>query len=98
VRERVVAARERQRQRLMGTTLHSNAQLGPREIARWCRLEAKTSKHLEQVVERRGMTARGVHRLLRVARTLADLAGREAISRVDVQSAVDFRFLDQEVT
>ena len=97
VRARVLEARERQRHRVAGTTLRSNAELGPRDIARWCALDKLSMRHLGEVVQRRGLTARGVHRLLKVSRTLADLAGREAITRVDLQSAIDFRVLDQEV-
>jgi len=96
VRARVMAAREVQRRRLQGTSLRSNAQLGPRDIARHCKLDAPTNAHLGEVVKRRGMSARGVHRLLRVARTIADLNGHAAICRSDVQIAVDFRVLDQE--
>jgi magnesium chelatase family protein len=97
VRERVMAARAVQRRRLVGTRMRSNAQLGPRDIARHCRLDATTSEHLGEIARRRGMSARGVHRLLRVARTVADLNGHEAIQRSDVQIAIDFRVLDQEI-
>jgi magnesium chelatase family protein len=96
VRERVMAARLIQQQRLKGSARHCNAQLGPRDISRWCALQPKTSTHLGKVVAKRGLTARGVHRLLRVARTLADLAGHESITHGDLASAVDFRSLDQE--
>jgi magnesium chelatase family protein len=96
VRARVLAAREIQRRRLAGTSLNCNAQLGPREIGRWCRLDASSHAHLEKIVQKRGMSARGVHRLLKVSRTLADLAGRPDIGRTDLQVAIDFRYLDQE--
>ncbi|HEY7956943.1 MAG TPA: ATP-binding protein, partial [Polyangia bacterium] len=97
VRARVLAARAVQTTRLAGTPLHSNAQLGPRDLSRYCRLDRASTAHLGDVVRRRGMSARGVHRLLRVARTLADLNGRDQIARADLQCAIDFRFLDQEV-
>jgi magnesium chelatase family protein len=96
VRERVVAARAAQRERLGGTLLHCNAQLGPREIQRWCRLDEVSRSQLQAVVERRGMSPRGVHRLLKVARTIADLNGQPAITRTDLLAAIDFRHLDQE--
>jgi magnesium chelatase family protein len=97
VRERVVAARTVQRERLVNHGLHCNAQLGPRQIGRWCRLDAPSLKHLREIVERRGMSARGVHRLLKVARTIADLAGHDAICREDLSCAIHFRHLDQEI-
>jgi magnesium chelatase family protein len=96
IRARVIAARERQRARLSGTRLHSNAELGPREISRFCQLDRRSHGHLGEIVQRRGMSARGVHRTLRVARTVADLAGAEAIALEHLQCAVDFRALDQE--
>jgi magnesium chelatase family protein len=97
VRERVIAARDRQRFRLRGTGLHSNAQLGASEIERFCRLDDATLAHLALVAAKRGFSARAIHRLLRVARTLADLAGRDPIARQDLLGAIDFRFLDEEV-
>jgi magnesium chelatase family protein len=96
VRDRVLRAREVQRQRLAGTPLTCNAQLGPRGINRWCRLDSESHAQLERIVQKRGMSARGVHRVLKVARTLADLADRADIARSDLQVAIDFRYLDQE--
>ena len=96
VRERVVAARARQEHRLRGTSLHCNAQLASRDLARHCRLDTASHGMLGQIAERRGLSARAVHRLLRVARTLADLADRAELSRIDVQGAVDFRLLDEQ--
>ena len=48
-------------------------------------------------MHKRGISARGVHRILRVARTIADLRGKDAIERHDLQCAIDFRALDQEL-
>ncbi|HUS66865.1 MAG TPA: YifB family Mg chelatase-like AAA ATPase [Kofleriaceae bacterium] len=98
VRVRVERARAVQRARLCGTSIHSNAQIAPRDLGRWCRLDGQTGAHLGRVFEKRRMTARGVHRLLRVARTIADLNGHDAIARADLQAAIDFRCLDEEVT
>jgi magnesium chelatase family protein len=97
VRARVIAAREIQRRRFAGSSLHGNAQMGPRQIARWCRLDSDSEKHLGKIVAMRGISARGVHRILRVARTLADLRQHDAIDRYDLQCAIDFRALDQEL-
>ncbi|MDB4969139.1 MAG: ATP-dependent protease [Myxococcales bacterium] len=97
VRGRVIAAREIQRRRFAGLGLHANAQMGPRQIARWCALDTASETHLGKIVAKRGISARGVHRILRVARTLADLAARDVIGRTDLQCAIDFRALDQEL-
>jgi magnesium chelatase family protein len=77
--------------------LHANAQMGPKQIAAWCRLDATSSMHLGRIVQKRGISARGVHRILRVARTIADLKTKPAIEREDLQCAIDFRALDQEL-
>jgi magnesium chelatase family protein len=97
VRERVLAARAHQQRRFAGSGLHANAQMGPRQIAAYCRLDEKSSTHLGRIVAKRGISARGVHRILRVARTVADLQDREAIEREHLQCAIDFRALDQEL-
>lgn len=96
VRSRVVQARELQRRRLQATGLHANGQLGPAEIERWCRPDPACRAQLGRLVARGKLTPRGVHRALRVARTLADLRGCEAIGAEDVKAAVEFRVLDQE--
>ena len=97
VRARVLAARAVQRRRFAGSGLHANAQMGPKHIAAWCRLDAKSATHLGRIVQKRGISARGVHRILRVARTIADLKTKESIEREDLQCAIDFRALDQEL-
>ncbi len=96
VQARVLAARARQRARLCGTKLHANAELGVRELRRHCALDAPTLGVLGALVERRQLSARSTHRLLRVARTIADLDGRERISRPDVLTASTLRALDGE--
>jgi len=93
----VLAARERQRRRFAGSGLHANAQMGPRHIAKWCRLDEASAAHLGRIVQKRGISARGVHRILRVARTLADLQSSDSIEREHLQCAIDFRALDQEL-
>jgi magnesium chelatase family protein len=97
VRDRVLAARAIQRRRLAAVGLHANAQMGPRHLSRWCRLDGASSAHLDKLARKRGMSARGIHRLLRVSRTVADLRGEPSITRQHLQSALDFRVLDQEV-
>jgi magnesium chelatase family protein len=98
VQERVVAARRIQRRRLAGTGHHANAQLRARDLGRWCRLDGPSLADLERVVARRGLSARAVHRLLRVARTLADLDGRTDLERRDVLGATELRALDEELS
>ncbi len=97
VAARVLEARDRQRHRLAKTKLHCNAQLGAREVARFCQIDEKTTARFGQIADRRGLSARSVHRVLKLARSIADLAGREKLALGDVMMAVDLRVFDQEV-
>jgi magnesium chelatase family protein len=98
VQARVVAARQRQQRRFAGTRLHANAQMRPRDLARWCALDEASHHTLGELARRRCLSARAVHRTIRVARTIADLDGSETVRRDHLLRAVDFRALDQEGT
>jgi magnesium chelatase family protein len=89
LRERVVAARARQADRLGGA--RCNADMSAAEARSLCRLDRGGRATLYAAHERVGLTVRGHDRVLRVARTLADLEGREAIARADVAQAVAYR-------
>jgi magnesium chelatase family protein len=91
VRERVLAARERQHARLAGTQVHTNAQLDARLLRRHVHVGADARRMLAQAYDRGGLSARGHDRVLRVARTLADLAGRDAVALEDVLQALALR-------
>ncbi len=91
VRQRVGVARERQlaRQRT------PNALLAPRELDRHCALDSATRNLLEQAMTRLSLSARGVHRVLRVARTIADLADQPALASSHLAEALRYRELDR---
>ena len=91
VRERVIAARERQHARFAGTPASCNAQLDARLLRVHGRLGAAARRALSQAYEAGGLSARGHDRVLRVARTIADLAEREAIELDDVLQALALR-------
>jgi magnesium chelatase family protein len=91
VRERVLAARERMGARLDGPGRRVNAELTIAELKRWCRVDAETESLLAEAVRARRLSARGYHRVLRVARTAADLARRADISGEDVALALLMR-------
>lgn len=94
VRARVVAARERQRTR--GGEL--NARLEPRALAAHCGLRAEDHALLGQVMERFRLSARSYHRILKVARTVADLDGAVSIGRHHLTEALGYRSLDRPLS
>ena len=95
VRARVIAARRVQVQRFAGESIHCNAQMGIKEIERYCRVDDATRALLHKAMETRSMSARAVHRVLRVARTIADLAGADEIALEQVAEAVQYQTLDR---
>ena len=93
VRERVEAARELQRERLGDTEHLTNAEMGPVAVREFCQqqLEADAEPLLSAAMEQIGLSARAFHRVLRVARTIADLAGSETISAAHLAEAIQYR-------
>ena len=95
IRERVVRARERQRERLQGAGIFANAQLSPRLIRRYCRIDDESERLLESAMARQGLSARAYDRILKVSRTIADLEAEEDIRPAHVAEAVGYRSLDR---
>jgi len=91
VRERVGAARERMRARLVGSGRRTNAELTVAEIRTHCRLDEGAEGLAREAMRSRRLSARGVHRALRVARTIADLGSREQITGEDIALALLLR-------
>jgi magnesium chelatase family protein len=97
IRKRVAVARERQRQRF-GSDARTNAYMTPRELREFCRIDADGERLLRSAVQRLGLSARAYHRILRVARTIADLAGVDRIATPHLAEAVQYRTLDRPRT
>ena len=95
IRERVVAARELQRERYAGIGLESNAELASAQVREYCRLDETASVLLKEACAKKQFSARAFDRIARVARTIADLAGREAIAREHVAEAIRYRSLER---
>jgi magnesium chelatase family protein len=98
VRARVVAARVQQLERFKDTSLVCNAEMTERELGRYCVYDAATRQMLEAAVTRMRLSARSYHRILRVSRTIADLAQRDSILLQDVAEALQYRFHDDAQT
>ena len=94
VSAKVAAARERQRERFGRHGPRSNADVPPRDIDATCRLQRDARRAVEIAIERQALSARGAHRVIRVARTIADLACEEEVREEDVAEALRYRVLD----
>ncbi|MGA8327111.1 MAG: YifB family Mg chelatase-like AAA ATPase [Candidatus Cybelea sp.] len=95
IRERVVTARERQRHRFHGTGLGCNAEIPGNAMRRYCALDEPAMRLLAHASAKRQFSARALDRIARVARTIADLAGLEAIRGEHVAEAIQYRSLER---
>jgi magnesium chelatase family protein len=96
IRARVIEARERQLARFtVGEGIFANAQMTPRHLRRFCRLDAESERMLESAMTRLGLSARAYDRILKVSRTIADLDAADEIRSVHVAEAVGYRSLDR---
>lgn len=95
VRRRVLQARNMQQTRFSGQDLFCNAQMQARQIGRYCTLDHESSELLKEAMRQHGLSARTYHRILKVARTIADLAGEEEIAAGHVAEALHYRCIDR---
>ena len=91
IRERVEFARKRQSERFAGTALFSNADMSPAELRRFCMLDAPSQSLMQSAMRQLQLTARGYHRVLKLARTIADLADSADIKQVHLAEALQYR-------
>ena len=97
VRERVTQARRRQIERLRDSPgVFANGQMGPADIRSHCPPSADVARLLQRALDRLRLSARAYHRILKVARTIADLDGSDAITSAHAAEVVQYRSLDRQ--
>lgn len=98
IRERVMRARKRQHARYAGRKkIWCNAQMGPRELKQFAVLDDETQSLLRHALTDLNLSARAYDRILKVSRTIADLADRDSISADDISEAIQYRSLDRQI-
>jgi magnesium chelatase family protein len=97
IRDRVMAARERQRERFRkhGEKIYSNAQMSTRQVRTYCELGPEAERLLERAMQQQGLTARAHDRILKVARTVADLDAAALLTVGHLAEAIQYRTLDR---
>jgi len=97
IRKRVTKARELQIKRFKNSnSVHYNAQMNTKQIRKYCKLDTGSIQLLKTAMERLNLSARAYDRILKVARTIADLEGESAIDSSHISEAIQYRSLDRE--
>lgn len=92
IRERVIKAREIQSSRFSDTNIHNNSMMSAKQVEKYCKIDTDSEKLLHRAVEKLGLSARAFHRILKVARTIADLEGAENITFAHISESIQYRF------
>ena len=95
IRTRVTVARQRQTDRYRKERVFNNAQLKARHLKKYCQINAEGQNLVERAVSQLGLTARAYGRILRVSRTIADLAESDRIKSIHVAEVIQYRTLDR---
>ena len=96
IRNRVLNARKIQTERFSGNEINYNAQMGPREIEKFCALDESSLNLIRNAMEKLNLSARAYDRILKVARTISDLENSENIQSAHIAEAIQYRSLDRE--
>ncbi len=96
IRKRVTAARNFQSKRLSRSKIYSNSQMSSRHIKKFCKIDNASLSFLESVIEKLGLSARAYNRVLKISRTIADLAGEPDIRVDHVSEAIQYRSVDRK--
>ena len=95
VQERVEKARHIQQQRFADTVIHANANMESKQIREYCKIDSQAQELLRIAINQLGLSARAYDRILKVARTIADLNENPHIEAVHVSEAIQYRSLDR---
>ncbi len=95
IRTRVTAARQIQQKRFQRARIHSNAQMNSRQIKAHCAIDRDSVRLLENAIEKLGLSARAYNRILKIARTIADLSSQPLITTHQIAEAIQYRNLDR---
>jgi magnesium chelatase family protein len=95
IRLRILAARKIQQQRYLDTGLHANAHMSRKQVEAFCQLSPESQKMLQSAMKKLGLSARAYERILKVARTIADLDASPMISTAHLSEAIQYRNLDR---
>jgi magnesium chelatase family protein len=95
IRAQVQTARQRQHERFGDSDIHCNAQLMPAQLEEYCGLNEGAGELLKLAITQLGFSARAYDRILKVSRTIADLAGEDTIREEHVSEAIQYRTLDR---
>jgi magnesium chelatase family protein len=97
MREAVIRAREIQRQRFASTRTLTNSRMTSRQIRQFCAIDDAARNILQSTMTELGLSARAHDKILRVARTIADLDGAEHLTAMHVNEAINYRVLDRKL-
>ena len=97
IRERVIRVKEIQEKRFLSSPkIRYNGEMGVKEIRQYCRLDQKGESYLQEIYQKLQLSARGCHKILKVARTIADLEGKREIDRIHLWEAAGYRSLEEK--
>ena len=95
IRKRVLRTQEIQKKRFGGLKVYANTRMNSKQVKKFCRLDPESKSLLSAAIEKLSLSARAYDRILKVARTIADLAGAEDIRSSHVAEAIQYRSLDK---
>ncbi len=98
IRQRVTSARRAQQERFKSDGIYANAHMKPRHIRKYCRIDEASQRLMESAMNRLGLSARAYNRILKVARTIADIEGSDKIATEHISEAIQYRSLDRRVS